>query len=187
MKHVLYLIAGANGSGKTTLGHELLKDERGLLFMNSDEIAAKIDDSFGVQAGKILLQKLGGVIAKKKSFALESTISGLHHLRVLEMAKKAKYEIILIYVFLDFPEANIARIAKRVQMGGHDIADEVVIRRFYKSVANFWPASELADRWKLYYNGDDNFELIAEGGKSVVQIMNEDLYKKFRKGLKTEA
>ena len=71
MKHVLYLIAGANGSGKTTLGHELLKDERGLVFMNSDEIAAKIDDNFGVQAGKILLQKLGGVIAKKKSFALE--------------------------------------------------------------------------------------------------------------------
>jgi len=152
--------------------------------MNSDEIAAKIDDTFGVMAGKILLQKLAKVIQKKKSFALESTISGLHHLRIMELAKKSKYEIILVYVFLDFPEANIARIQKRVQMGGHDIPDDVVIRRFYKSAANFRPTSALADRWKLYYNGEDSFELIAEGGKSVVQVLNEDLYNKFTKGLK---
>ena len=180
MKKTLYLIAGANGSGKTTLAHELLKDEPGLLFMNSDEIAAKIDDKLGVQSGKIMLKRLADTFAKKKSFALESTISGLHHLRVLEMARAAKYEIDLIYVFLDFPAANIARIKKRVALGGHDIPEDVVIRRFYKSVRNFWTAAELADQWKLYYNGDDNFELVAENG----EVMNEDLYKKFKKGLK---
>ena len=180
MRKVLYLIAGANGSGKTTLAHELLKDSPGLLFMNSDEIAAKIGDNLGVQAGKIMLEKLAETFKKKKPFALESTISGLHHLRVLEMAKKAKYEIDLIYVFLDFPEANIARIKKRVQLGGHDIPEDVVVRRFYKSVRNFWPASELANHWKLYYNGDGNFELVAEDG----EIMNEDLYNKFKKGLR---
>jgi len=180
MKRILYLIAGANGSGKTTLAHELLEDEPGLLFMNSDEIAVQIADNLGVQAGRIMLQKLDETFQRKKPFALESTISGLHHLRVLEMAKKAKYEIDLIYVFLDFPEANIARIKKRVQLGGHDIPEDVVTRRFYKSMANFRGAAALADHWKLYYNGESNFVLVAEDGK----ILNEGLYKKFKKSAK---
>jgi predicted ABC-type ATPase len=179
-KKVLYLIAGANGSGKTTLAHELLKDDPALVFMNSDEIAVQISDKIGVQAGKIMLQKLAETFQSGKSFALESTISGFHHLRILEMAKKAKYEVDLIYVFLDFPEANIARIKKRVQLGGHDVPDDVVVRRFHKSINNFWAASRLANRWKLYYNGGYVFELVAEDDK----IMNFELYEKFKRGLK---
>lgn len=182
----MYLIAGANGSGKTTLAHELLKDEKDLLFLNADEVAEKIGDKFGIAAGKIINTELDKVIKSKKSFVWESTISGVHHLKIIEKARNAKYDIVFIYVFLDFPRANLERIKKRVALGGHNVPRDDVIRRFYKSIKNFWSAAKLVDIWKLFYNGDDNYELVAHGNKSAESIINDDLYKKFKKGLKNE-
>ena len=185
MKKTIYLIAGANGSGKTTLAHELLREEKGLTLLNADEIALKISDKVGIRAGRVLLENLNILLATKQPFAIESTISSSHHLKVLKNARKAKYEIVLIYLFLDFPEANIARIKKRVQLGGHDIPDTVVVRRFYKSIKNFWTVSKLADKWKLYYNGGDDYKLVAASGNTTLEIVNENLYNKFKKGLKS--
>lgn len=183
MNKTLYLIAGANGSGKTTLAHELLRDEK-IEFLNTDEIAKKIKDNIGFATGRMAFVEMERLFTDKESFAVESTISGNYHLRILKRAIEEKYEVILIYVFIDLPEANIARIKKRVLMGGHDVPVEDVLRRFYKSVNNFWAAAELANRWKLYYNGDDNYELIAEGNTNSQVVLNEDFYKKFKKGLK---
>ncbi|MCL2184013.1 MAG: zeta toxin family protein, partial [Chitinispirillia bacterium] len=130
MKKYMYLIAGANGSGKTTLAHELLREEKGLTFLNADEIAAGIGDTAGIAAGRILLTEVGRVLADGKSFVMESTISGSYHLRILREAREKGYEIILIYVFLDTIELNIARIKNRVKLGGHDVPAEDVIRRY---------------------------------------------------------
>jgi predicted ABC-type ATPase len=180
----LYIIAGANGSGKTTLAHELLREEKDLVFLNADEIAREINDDLGLRAGKIVLERADELLKAKKSVALESTISGKYHERLIEKFKKSGYEIVLIYVFLNLPELNIARIKNRVALGGHNVPDQDVIRRFHKSVKNFWAATGLADRWKLYYNGDDNYEQIAAGRDDVLEILNDDLYNRFKKGLK---
>ncbi|MDR1071685.1 MAG: AAA family ATPase [Rickettsiales bacterium] len=186
MKRTLYLIAGANGSGKTTLAHELLRDGPDLALLNADDEAAKIGDTLGIRSGRIILEKADRMLAAGRSVALESTIAGRYHEYMIGQFRRKKYEIILIYVFLDFPEANIARVKKRVALGGHDIPEADIRRRFYKSVKNFWPTSKLADRWKLFHNGDDNYELVAFGGAGVEQIINDELYKKFKKGLRNE-
>ena len=117
IKNKLYIIAGPNGSGKTTMAHELVKNEK-ITFLNADEIAAKHNDSTGLLPSRILLDKLDKLIHNKKSIVLESTISGHYHNKVIEQARKAKCEIILVYVFLDSVEQNLARIKHRVAMGG---------------------------------------------------------------------
>ena len=180
MKRILYLIAGANGSGKTTLARELLGEEK-VPFLNADEIAEKIGDGVGVKAGKILLEKLEDIFLAKESFALESTISGKHHLRILKKAFDAKYEIILIYVFLNSVELNVARIKHRVSLGGHDVPESDVRRRFTRSVENFWPAAKLANSWKLYYNGSDSYELVARSEGDVLEVLDDNRYKLFDK------
>jgi predicted ABC-type ATPase len=179
MAKTLYLIAGANGSGKTTLAHELLKDEPGLVFLNADEIAEKISDPTGISAGRILLANIDKIMDEKKSFTMESTISGNHHLRVLEKAIAAKYEIILIYVFLENPDLNVARVQKRVHLGGHNVPEDVIRRRCIKSVQNFAPTAKFAKSWKLYYNNDVNYELIARSENGVIEIQNNEKFKAF--------
>lgn len=184
MAKTFYLIAGANGSGKTTLAHELLREEKDLAFLNADEIAAKIGDDLGLRAGRIILENADKFLASKKPVAMESTISGKYHERVIEKFKSAGYEIILIYVFLDAVDLNIARIQKRVLLGGHRVPDADVRRRYVRSIKNFLPTAKLANSWKLYYNGDDNYELIARSESGVLEIQNEDKYKMFNKTAK---
>ncbi|MDR0308003.1 MAG: zeta toxin family protein [Chitinispirillales bacterium] len=179
MDKKLYLIAGANGSGKTTLAHELLLEEKDLVFLNADEVSAKIGDSIGISSGKIVLAEISRMLDSHKSFVLESTISGSHHLRVLKAAKERGYEVNLIYVFLDAPGLNIARVKYRVQIGGHNVPQADIIRRFHKSIKNFWITAELADVWKLYYNGGDDYEEIAAARGNNTTIFNNDIYKKF--------
>jgi predicted ABC-type ATPase len=186
MKKRLYLIAGANGSGKTTLAHELLREEQGLVFLNADETAAKIGDSAGISAGRTILTDTAKMLADGKSFVIESTISGKYHRRVLDEARGRGYEIILIYVFLDALELNIARIKNRVRLGGHNVPEADVVRRFYRSVKNFGNVATLVDFWKLYYNGVDGLEQIANGCGDDVEVLNDGLYEKFTKGLSRE-
>jgi len=183
MKKKLYLIAGANGSGKTTLAHELLREEQGLVFLNADETAAKIGDSVGLAAGRVILTEINNMLTSGKSFVLESTISGNYHKRVLTEAKNSGYEVIMFYVFLNSVDLNIERIKNRVALGGHNVPDEDIIRRFDKSIKNFWDIAKIVDFWELYYNSGNDYELIAKGNSDNV-IHNNDLYNLFKGGLK---
>ena len=180
MKKTLYIIAGPNGAGKTTLARELVRDQS-IMFLNADEIAAKHNDTVGLLSGRILLEKLDKIIQDKKSAVLESTISGNYHNRVIERAHKAKYEIIFVYVFLDSVEQNIARIHQRVKLGGHNVPDTDVRRRYKRSLKNFHDVINKVDSWGLYYNGENSYELVANGKGAILDIMDDALYNKFNK------
>ena len=183
MKKTLYIIAGPNGSGKTTLAKELVKDES-ITFLNADEIAMRNNDDIGLLSGRILLEKFEKLIADGKSVVLESTVSGNYHNRVIEKARKAKYEIIFVYVFLDSVKQNIERIKQRVKLGGHNVPEADVKRRYKCSLRNFWSVQKVVDQWELYYNGENNYEPVARGVSDVLEIMNDVLYNKFKKEAK---
>ena len=183
MTKKLYIIAGPNGSGKTTLANELVKEDK-IAFLNADEIAKKRSDTIGIKSGRILLEKLDKLLVAGDTIVLESTISGAYHFGVMERAKRLKYEIIFIYIFLDSVEQNLLRIKQRVTVGGHDVPETDVRRRYERSMANFWPTALRASHWALYYNGEDNFEPIAQGRGENIDITNEATYNKFNKGIK---
>jgi len=183
MNRKLYLIAGPNGSGKTTLAKELVKEEN-VVFLNADEIAERLNDSIGLSAGRTLLDKLETCFKCKESIVLESTISGNYHDRVIQRAKKERYEVIFMYVFLDSVEQNLARIQQRVKLGGHNVPDTDVKRRYKRSLHNFGCMQKSANQWELYYNGENSYELVARGCGDVLEIMDDALYNKFKKEAK---
>ncbi len=183
MSRKLYIIAGPNGSGKTTLAKELIKEE-GIAFLNADEIAEKLGDKIGLAAGRELLDKFEECFRAKESVVLESTISGNYHERIIDRAKKAKYEIVLVYVFLASVEQNLARIRQRVKLGGHNVPETDVMRRYGRSLHNFWDVQKSVHQWELYYNGENSYELVARGCSDILEIMDDALYNKFRKEAK---
>ena len=177
MKKTMYIIAGPNGSGKTTLAKELISDEN-VIFLNADEIALAINDRIGIQSGKIILNQLNDILHSGQSFVLESTISGRHHLQAIKNAQKQKYDIILIYVFLESVEQNLARIKMRTQLGGHNVPKTDVVRRYKRSLENFNDLSKVVKDWKLYYNGGTKFQLVARHDSKNLEIINPTLYNK---------
>ena len=188
LNKTLYIIAGANGSGKTTLANELLPAEN-LEFLNADEVAKDICpeniEKVKIKAGKIVLKQLKNLFDKGKSFAIETTLAGKNHIKILKRAKELDYHIILIYSFLDNVEMCQNRIKIRVLTGGHNIPFEDIIRRFYRSKENFCKIyKNLVDEWYLFYNGTSEYILVAQCTYNHVDIFSESLYNEFIKDFK---
>ena len=119
------------------------------------------------------------------SFAVETTLSGNNYIKTFEKAKELGYKIILLYTFVDNSKICIERIKVRVKNGGHPVPDEDVIRRYKRSISNFWNKyKNLADEWNLYYNGNDSSTIVAQQtSKDDIEILNENLYTLFRENL----
>ncbi|MDR0952645.1 MAG: zeta toxin family protein [Elusimicrobiota bacterium] len=188
MQKTFYILAGANGTGKSTVARTLLKEEN-LCFLNADDIAAKITpsniESAKISAGKKVFEKLNELFIKKVSFAMESTLSGATHLKIIQRAKDLNYKIIIIYSFVDNPQICINRIKIRVLSGGHNIPEEDVIRRFSRSKNNFWHKyKQLANEWMLFYNGGKVYHLVAKAKDGDTVVLNEILLKEFLKDIK---
>lgn len=181
---ILYIIAGANGSGKSTLAKVLLKKDL-LEFLNADEIAKEIApnaiDSVPISAGKEYFKRLSQFLKEEKSFAVESTLSGNNTIKIIKQAKKQNYKIIIIYSFLKNCINCIERVKIRVQNGGHNVPEEDIIRRYYKSIVNFYDKYRLlADEWSLFFNGYNYAPTITScGNKENYDIINKELQKEF--------
>lgn len=187
MTKTLYIIAGANGSGKSTLASELLPEEK-LEFLNADEIAKEISpeniESVRISAGKEVYKRLNRFFENSISFAIETTLAGNNHIKTIKKAKELNYDVALIYAFVDNPEICINRIKARVMSGGHNIPNEDIIRRFYRSKNNFWHKyKDIVDEWAIFYNGESNYIQVSKSDKKNIEILNEDLYTEFMKDI----
>jgi predicted ABC-type ATPase len=183
----LIILGGANGSGKTTLALELM-EETHYSFLNADEIEKTLNESglgaSSIQAGKLFFEKLNELFAQEKSFIMESTLSGNYLKKIIQKARLQGYKISMVYVFLKNPETCIERIKIRVQKGGHFIPDEIVRRRFYRSLEHFWNTfKNLADEWVMYYNSNEVIEGVATGSKTEFLILNETFFQIFKSNL----
>lgn len=189
MTKELYIIAGANGSGKSTLAEIILK-ERHLEFLNADDIAREISpdaiDKVPITAGKEYIKKLNNYFDDNKSFAVESTLSGKNILSIINRAKKQNYKIVLVYIFLNSCTVCIERVNKRVKNGGHSVKEEDIIRRYYRSIANFEDLyKDIVDEWILFYNGFEYVPfLVSYKNKKKYDIINLELQNKFNEILK---
>lgn len=179
-------MAGANGSGKTTFAMNFSELEN-LKFINADEIAKTYDPNdiqkYKVKAGKEFFRELSLSLSDTKSFIIETTLSGKYLVKVIQEAKAKEFEVSLFYLFLETKDENIYRVKNRVLNGGHNVPVEDVIRRYHRSRKLFWHTyKDLVDNWVLFFNGDDNFELVANNE----EILDEDLFQLFLKGMNDE-
>jgi predicted ABC-type ATPase len=157
-KPTIYLIAGCNGAGKTTFAKEFLPHEvKCLRFYNADEIArglSPLDPSAGaIKAGRLLLSGVRDSINRRETFALESTLSGKTYVRTLKRALSSAYDLELHYLWLSNVEQAIARVRRRVRMGGHNVPTADIRRRFKRSLVHLLDDYlALATRWAIWDN-----------------------------------
>lgn len=175
---VFYLIGGPNGSGKTTLARELIGDNPKISFLNADDIQRE-NNVNAARAGMMLLGKMEEIFSMRASFALETTLSGKLHNKFIKRARADGYKIVFLYVILSSVEQNLARVRQRVALGGHDVPESTIRRRYNKSILNFEPVANMSDQWELYYNGDKKYELLARGVHDKIDIVNNPKYASF--------
>jgi predicted ABC-type ATPase len=154
----IIIIAGPNGAGKTTFARIFLPAEaQTLKFINADLIAAGLapfnPETASIKAGKLMLNEIDECVEAGKSFAFETTLSGLAYVQKIKHWQKLGYHVKLWFLSLPTEYIAISRVAFRVQQGGHNIPSDVIRRRFKAGLRNFHEHySKLVDSWALYDN-----------------------------------
>lgn len=164
----IWLIAGPNGVGKTTYAFRHIKTVSGSVhFINLDEIARGLSplapDEARTAAARVALARVSDMIADGKSFSIETTLAGLTHLRTLERARLAGYRACLLFFTVRSVETCLARVARRVSEGGHDVPVPDVMRRFARSIRNFPRYADAVDLWRVFDNNNGRSIVVAEG------------------------
>lgn len=168
--HVL-MIAGPNGAGKSTAAPGLVRDLLGVgEYVNADLIAQGLSafdtQSVAFQAGRVMLSRLRQLAARRRHFAFETTLASRAYLPWLRELQGEGFAFDLAFLWLPSPEIAIARVAERVRLGGHDVPEEVIRRRYLRGLANFFRLYRgQADYWWLFDNAAKASQpLIAQGG-----------------------
>lgn len=150
------VIAGANGAGKTTFALEYLPNEARILnFVNADLIASGLSPLrpkfAAVAAARMMLDEVDRLVQERADFGWESTLSGLTHVKRLQIMKELGYYVEIMYLRLASPQLALRRVGARVRQGGHDVPKGDVLRRFSRSWRNFETHyRSLADAWAVY-------------------------------------
>jgi len=110
------IIAGPNGAGKTIFAQEFLARDAGCAdFVNADPLARGLSpfapEKAAIQAGKIMLGQIAVKVARRESFAFETTLSGPNYSRHIPRWRKAGFHLTLIFL-------GLPAFGERIQLFG---------------------------------------------------------------------
>ena len=102
-------------------------------------------------------------LLERRSFLVETTLSGTGIFRLMEAVRNKDYRVALHYVSLGSPERALDPIRNRVALGGHVVPENDARRRFLRSHSNLRTAFQLADEVVFYDNSfsDQPYRVVA--------------------------
>jgi predicted ABC-type ATPase len=181
------IIAGPNGAGKSTVAKDLLQDQLDIrAFVNADVIAGLLapsnPDVVAIAAGRTMLAQIARLRRARADFAFEATLSGRALPGAVREMVDAGYRVDLFYLWLPTVEMAIRRVRRRVLLGGHSVPEEMIRRRYDRSLRNFGEYRHLVDEWKVFHGGarrvGGRIPLIARGTKDrVEEVRNADAWR----------
>lgn len=172
----LYIIAGCNGAGKTTASFTILPDILDCKeFVNADEIAKGLSpfqpEKVSFEAGRIMLNRINELLSENENFAFETTLSTKSYKNKIIEAKEKGYRVILLFFWLQNIELAIERVKTRVAEGGHNIASEVIGRRYVRGIKNLFEIYlPIVDGAYIFDNSEVKHDLLAD--KQIDTLLN---------------
>lgn len=178
------IFAGPNGAGKSTHAEPIVKALGINTFVNADYIARGLSglntETVNFEAGRIMLKRLHDLADENADFAFESTLSSRTFAFFLRKLKAKNYHISIFYFTLSDARLAYRRVRHRVKLGGHDIPQKTITRRFYRSLSNFFTLYQpLADTWTMFDNSTGKTATaIAWYINNQIMIKTQKLWKK---------
>ncbi|PXX02496.1 zeta toxin family protein [Mycolicibacterium moriokaense] len=152
----LDLVVGPDGAGKSTFVElTLARLLPGSVFVNADEIAKQRwpEDpaAHAYDAALIAAETRTKLIELGWSFIAETVFSHPSKLELVDTARAAGYTVVL-HVVLIPEELAVARVAYRVQSGGHPVAENKIRERYQRLWTLVAEAIPRCDQTTVYDN-----------------------------------
>jgi len=152
-------------------------------FVNADEIARGLSpfqpEKVSIEAGKIMLQRIGSLLKQNETFAFETTLATKTFKNLIENAKSQDYTVTVLFFWLQSIDLAKKRVKKRVEAGGHNIDERVIERRYRSGIKNLFEIYiPIVDKVLVFDNSEEKIELIAKkniDGEFI--ILNEEKIK----------
>lgn len=155
-KPMILVFAGPNGSGKSTITSFF---ETVGTYTNADDMVSATgmkNEDAAVLADKMRYDSIN----KREDFTFETVLSSHYKLDILEKAKAEGYFIKCIFVLTVDPAVNVARVAARVSLGGHNVDEDKIRSRYGKSLANIKKLIDICDILHVYDNTEEPIRII---------------------------
>lgn len=171
---VLHLLAGPNGSGKSTYVDRILGPVTGLPFVNADLLASEhwptAPAEHAYEASQLAADARTELLHARSSFITETVFSHPSKVDLVAEAVARGY-LVQLHVMLLPVDVTVARVAERVQAGGHDVPEGKIRERHARLWDLIAQARIIADRVEFFDNSTASapFRLIAtyEHGRPV--------------------
>lgn len=177
---LVVVIAGPNGAGKSTTAPELLSRALEVQeFVNADSIAQGLSglhpESAALAAGRVMLARLRTLAQLRADFAFETTLASRSFAPWLAELRASGYRAHLAFLSLPSVELALVRVAERVRLGGHDVPESVVRRRFSAGLRNFFSIyRRRVDSWQMFDNTSLRGPRRIASGRSDGTVIVED-------------
>lgn len=188
MEKNLYIIAGCNGAGKTTASFTILPEILNCKeFVNADEIARGLSpfqpEKVAFEAGRIMINRIDELMQDGEDFAFETTLATKSYRSKIVKAKEIGYTVTLLFFWLQNVELAKERVEIRVQEGGHNIPEDVIVRRYERGLKNLFDIYlPIVDGALIFDNSDGEHQLLAQKTiQDELIVINSDKYLKLRK------
>ena len=155
---LVVVLAGPNGAGKSTTGPSLLRGALAVReLVNADTIALGLSqlqpESVAIAAGRVMVQRMRQLAVDRADFAFETTLATRSFATWLARLRASGYRTHLSFLSLPSAELAVRRVAERVEVGGHDVPERVVRRRFVAGLRNLFTIYQpLFDTWQVFDN-----------------------------------
>ena len=179
-------MAGPNGAGKTTSSRLVVPP--GMAFVNADLVVRQLADAghpvkgLDVAAGRIVVKEIRRLEREAMSFCVETNLAGRGFIRSIREWRDGGWRVRLAFVALQSPDLALARVAERVEQGGHDVPERVVRRRWKQGLRSFFELYVgLVHSWSLTDNSGDHPIAVARGREQEpLQVLDLPLWERYR-------
>jgi predicted ABC-type ATPase len=137
-----------------------------MFFVNADEIARGLSAEplspahRDLRAGRLMLQEIDRLVSINAEFMFETTLASLTYATRIPQWQANGYHVGLVYLRLPNVDASIERVRRRVAAGGHNIPENIVRRRFARSLECLEQRYKpLVDEWYIYDSLEGDFKL----------------------------
>jgi len=149
-------VAGPNGAGKSTLTSGNLDFFSTFPLLDPDALANTIQadnkNKNPLAAGREVLARIQKNLRDRRTFAVETTLSGKLYLQTMLEARTLGFKVNLIYVGTSDVSIHLSRVAKRVVLKGHDVSEADIRRRYQRSLDNLLVAVPRVDLALIFDN-----------------------------------